>query len=126
MKKFVAVCLLAVFAAGCVSMPVNMGMPANQVEGKDFTVLGEGEGSSLGVMLFNFIPINQNQRFQKAYDEAVASKGGDRLINPVVEERWFWAYLFNGYIFKVKGTVVKDIKSGQAAVGKEGASLVSQ
>ena len=126
MKKLVVVCLLALFAAGCASVPVNMGLPPNQVEGRDYTVLGEGEGSSLGVMLFNIIPINQNQRFQKAYDEAVASKGGDRLINPVVEEQWFWAYLFNGYIFKVKGTVVKDIKIGQAAAGKEGAGLASQ
>jgi hypothetical protein len=111
MKKTVAALLVvSALLAGCVSMPVNMGAPSNQLEGKEYTVVGEGEGSSVGIMLFNIIPINQNDRFQKAYDEAVQSKGGDRLINPVIEERWFWAYLLNGYIFKVKGTVVKDVK----------------
>lgn len=111
MKRSIAALLfVSAFLAGCVSLPVNMGTPPNQSEGKDYTVVGEGEGSSVGIMLFNFIPINQNDRFQKAYDEAVQSKGGDRLINPVIEERWFWAYLLNGYIFKVKGTVVKNVK----------------
>ena len=111
MKIFFAALLVAsTLLAGCASMPVNLGAPPNQLEGKEYTVVGEGEGSSVGIMLFNCIPINQNDRFQKAYDEAVQSKGGDRLINPVIEERWFWAYLLNGYIFKVKGTVVKDVK----------------
>ncbi|QEM69232.1 hypothetical protein FO488_14405 [Geobacter sp. FeAm09] len=115
MKRIIASLLLtSALLAGCVSVPVNMGAPPNQLEGKDYTVVGEGEGSSVGIMLFNFIPINQNDRFQKAYDEAVQSKGGDRLINPVIEERWFWAYLLNGYIFKVKGTVVKNVKPAAA------------
>ena len=109
MKRLIAVSLAVVMLAGCVSMPVNLSTPANLQEGRDYTVLGEGEGSSVGIMLLNIIPINQNQRFQNAYDEAVKSKGGDRLINPTIEEQWFWAYLLNGYIFKVKGTVVKDI-----------------
>lgn len=115
MKRFAAASLAALLLGGCVSMPVNIGAPQNLVEGKDYTVLGEGEGSSVGIMLFNIIPINQNQRFQNAYDEAVQSKGGDRLINPVIEERWFWGYLLNGYIFKVKGTVVKDIRKAEVS-----------
>ncbi len=110
MKRLCAVALVGLMLAGCVSMPLNMNTPPNQQEGKDYTVLGEGEGSSVGIMLFQFIPINQNQRFEKAYEEAVKSKGGDRLLNPTIEEQWFWAWVLNGYIFKVKGTVVKNIK----------------
>ena len=115
MKRLVAACLAGVLCGGCVSMPVNLSQPPNLLEGRDYTVLGEGEGSAVGIMLFNLIPINQNQRFQNAYDEAVRSKGGDRLLNPTIEERWFWAYLLNGYIFKVKGTVVKDIRKPEGA-----------
>ncbi len=120
MKKITMMLLagLILVSAGCVSVPVNFATKANQIEGTDYTVLGPGEGSSVGIMLFNFIPINQNDRFQKAYDEAVASKGGDRLINPVIEEQWFWAYLLNGYIFKVKGTVVKDIKKSDISFSR--------
>lgn len=110
MKRLIAMLVAGFMLGGCVSMPLNLSTPPNLQEGRDYTVVGEGEGSSVGIMLFNLIPINQNQRFQKAYDEAVASKGGDRLINPTIEEQWFWAYLLNGYIFKVKGTVVKDIR----------------
>lgn len=118
MKRLIAAGLAGLLLAGCVSMPVNLSTPPNLQEGKDYTVLGEGEGSSVGIMLFNLIPINQNQRFQKAYDEAVQSKGGDRLINPTIEEQWFWAYLLNGYIFKVKGTVVKDVQKPGVSVVK--------
>lgn len=113
MKHLLFASLVVLALAGCVSMPVNMGSPPNLQEGKDYTVLGEGEGSSVGIMLFNVIPINQNDRFQKAYEEAVKSKGGDRLMNPTIEERWFWAWVLNGYIFKVKGTVVKDMKQAE-------------
>ena len=108
MKK-IMVALVVLALAGCSSMPVRFPTPPNQLEGKDYKVLGESEGSSVGIMLFNIIPINQNDRFQKAYDEAVQKLGGDRLLNPQIEERWYWAYLFNGYIFKVKGVVVKDL-----------------
>jgi hypothetical protein len=107
MKRTIIVFFLSVLISGCVSMPVSLGTPPNQVEGKDYQILGEGEGSSVGIMLFNFIPINQNERFQRAYEEAILSKGGDGLLNPVIKERWFWAWILNGYIFEVKGTVIK-------------------
>ena len=73
-----------------------------------YEILGEGSGSSTGVMLFQFIPIRQNQRFERAYNEAINSLGGDKLLNPVISERWFWAYVLNGYITTVTGTVVKE------------------
>lgn len=108
MKK--AVLLLSlVLIAGCAGDPLKFSTPLNKIEGKDYVVLGYGEGTSTGIMLFNIIPINQNQRFQNAYDEAVASKGGTRLIDPIIEERWFWGYVLNGYKTKVSGTVVKDM-----------------
>jgi hypothetical protein len=72
-----------------------------------YEVLGEGEGSSTGIMLFQFIPIGQNDRFERAYYYAVESKGGDALMNVVVTEDWFWAWLLNGYKTTVRGTVIK-------------------
>lgn len=87
--------------------------PPNKIEGKDYQVLGQGTGKATGIMLFQFIPINQNERFRTAYDRAVASKGGTRLLDPKIEESWFWAYLLNGYVTTVSGTVVKDITTGK-------------
>jgi hypothetical protein len=103
LKGGVIVSLLAALLVGCAGVPVEM----TSVKGSDYEVLGEGEGSATGIMLFNFIPIGQNQRFQKAYNAAVASKGGDYLLNPEISERWFWAYILNGYTTTVRGTVVK-------------------
>lgn len=72
--------------------------------------LGVGEGSSTGIMLFQFIPINQNDRFVDAYRQALAQSGGTRLVDVTITERWFWAWVLNGYIFHVKGTGVAEKK----------------
>ncbi len=71
--------------------------------------LGPTEGSSTGIMLFGFIPILQNTRFEDAYEEAVqkAQKvGGTRLTDVTISEEWFWALVLQGYVFNVRGTAV--------------------
>ena len=77
------------------------------IDSGQYEILGEASASAAGIMLFNVIPIRQNTRFQRAYDAAVRSKGGDFLIDVEVSERWFWAWILNGYITTVKGTAVK-------------------
>ncbi|HUL00844.1 MAG TPA: hypothetical protein VLX29_08320 [Nitrospirota bacterium] len=103
MKKFVFAILLISLLISCTSVPVKI----PTVMDKQYAVLGEGEGSAVGIMLFNCIPIGQNQRLDRAYKDAIYSKNGDALINPVISERWFWAYVLNGYVTTVKGTVIK-------------------
>lgn len=106
MKKFILMAMVGVLMTGCVSDPLKF----PKCDMTNAKVLGESEGTAVGIMLFNIIPINQNSRFNNAYDEAITKLGGTCLTDPVIEERWYWAYLFNGYIFKVKGTVVKENK----------------
>jgi hypothetical protein len=106
MRKILLLMLVSILVTGCAGVPVQMSSPAP--DPSQYQVLGEGEGRAVGIMLFNFIPIGQNDRFQRAYDCAVASKGGDKLLDPVISERWFWAYILNGYKTTVKGTVVKE------------------
>jgi len=112
MKKYslILLALVFIFTFGCASAPLRIPTPDASVSNQSYQVLGEGEGSSTGIMLFQFIPIGQNDRFEVAYERAVKSKGGDRLINPVITENWFWAWILNGYTTTVKGTVVKDVK----------------
>ena len=103
MKKMVL--LILVFAiSACTSTPLLI---PTAPPGPDEEVLGHATGNSTGIMLFNFIPIKQNDRFQAAYNEALRSKGATRLVNPSISERWFWAYILNGYSFTVSGTAVK-------------------
>jgi hypothetical protein len=103
MRNLLLLIIIGVLLTGCVSDPL-----AFRKCDPSATVIGPSEGSSVGIMLFQLIPINQNGRFNNAYEEAVTKVGGTCIIDPVVEEQWFWAYLLNGYIFKVKGTVVKE------------------
>lgn len=110
MRASILVLLVVLFSFGCSSAPLRISTLQDMTLNKDYQILGEGEGEATGIMLFNLIPIGQNERFERAYDQAVKSKGGDRLINPVITEKWFWAYILNGYSTKVTGTVVKDIK----------------
>lgn len=105
MKRMILLLIVGGMLAGCVSDPLSF-----RKCDPNATVIGPSEGSSVGIMLFQLIPINQNSRFNSAYAEAVAKVGGTCIIDPVVEEQWFWAYVLNGYIFKVKGTVVKENK----------------
>jgi hypothetical protein len=95
--------LLGMLAAGCVSQPLKI----PTVTKRDYDVLGEGKGSATGLMLFDVIPIGQNQRFVKAYDAAIKSKDGDALIDPVITESWFWGYILDGYSTHITGTVIK-------------------
>ena len=74
--------MLCILAAGCSSLPLKI----PNVAKSNYEVLGAGEGHATGIMLFGFIPIGQNQRFVRAYEAAVKSKGGDALLEPVVEE----------------------------------------
>ncbi len=97
--------LLMLVLAACTSTQVRF--PSAAV-GPNEKALGHTEGSSVGIMLFQFIPINQNTRFENAYAEAVQSAGGNRLTDIVISEQWFWAWVLNGYIFKVEGTAVAN------------------
>ena len=95
--------LLPLLWTGCASQPLRI----PTVTKTPYDTLGEGKGSATGLMLFNIIPIGQNERFVNAYQAAVKSKGGDALLDPVVKENWFWGYILNGYTTEITGTVIK-------------------
>ena len=110
MQKIILGIVIGCFVFGCASNPLKISSLQNRAADKDYQVLGAGEGGAVGFMLFGFIPIGQNGRFESAYEEAVKSKGGNRLMDPVIEEKWFWTPIGDGFVTKISGTVIKDIK----------------
>jgi hypothetical protein len=110
MRKAILMILMGCFIFGCASNPLQISTLPNKAPDKDYQVLGPGKGGAVGILLFGFIPIGQNTRFKRAYEEAVKSKGGNRLIDPVITENWFWGVILNGFITKISGTAVKDMK----------------
>ena len=106
MKIFVKLCIVIfiVSSVACNSAPVKIDTgPLLDNE----QTLGNTFGQGTGVLLFGFIPIGQNDRFEKAYSLAVSNvPGATRLTNLSIEEKWFWGYVLTGYKFRVKGTAV--------------------
>lgn len=97
--------LLLLTTVACQS--TNLRFPSAPI-GPNEKSLGPTEATSTGIMLFGFIPINQNKRFENAMQEAAAKAGGTRLTDVTISERWFWAVVLDGFIFKVQGTAVAN------------------
>ncbi len=95
--------VLCLSMVACQSAPLHF--PADPI-GPTEKALGKTEATSVGIMLFGFVPINQNTRFENAMREAAAKAGGSRVTDVTISERWFWAAVLNGFIFKVEGTAV--------------------
>lgn len=95
--------LLLLTTVACQS--TNLRFPSAPI-GPNEKSLGPSEATSTGIMLFGFIPINQNKRFENAMAEAAQKAGGTRLTDVTISERWFWAVVLDGFIFKVQGTAV--------------------
>ena len=95
--------LLLLTVTACNSVPLSI--PTGPI-GPNEKKMGVGEGTARGLMIMGFIPVNQNERFVEAYQNALAQSGGSRLTDITVSESWFWAWVLNGYTFKVQGTGV--------------------
>lgn len=96
--------IMLLFVVGCTSTPAQI---QTAPIGPNEKVLGHASGSGGGVLVFWFIPINQNGRFEEAYKEALqVHPGTTRLVDPTITEQWFWALLFGGFLTEVSGTAV--------------------
>jgi hypothetical protein len=80
---------------------------------KHFEKLGQASGSACGSMLLfaapvAFIPLDLNDRVQRAYDNAVGSvPGATGLIDATMQEDWFWWGLGTNRCVTVKGEAIK-------------------
>ena len=57
-------------------------------------------------MLLGFIPINENDKIERATTKIVSDAQGDVITDVTVRERCFWAYVLNGYKIDVEGMVL--------------------
>ncbi|ORC58121.1 hypothetical protein BZK31_16545 [Pseudomonas floridensis] len=103
LSKVVVSAVCGLVLAGC----TGTAMKTQQYDSNQYTVVGHSEASATGLMLFGLIPIRQNDRFVRAQNAAIQAKGGDALINTQVQEKWFWAWVLNGYTTTISGDVIK-------------------
>jgi hypothetical protein len=98
-------CLVVVLLSGCVGHYYQM--PTPPVDLNKYEVVAEGEETATGIMLFQLIPIQQNSKIARATQALMEAYGGDAVTNVQVRERWFWAWVLNGYKTDVRATVLR-------------------
>jgi len=72
-----------------------------------YSEIGTATETATGISLFGVIPIQLNNKVERAMNAAIASKGGDAMTDVQIRERWYWAYVLNLYKVDVTGTVLK-------------------
>ena len=97
--------VLFVSTVACHSSQVRI--PGDPV-GSNERSTGVADGHSAGFMLLGVIPINQNDRFQRAYTSALQRSGSARITDIAISERWFWTPVGNGFVFHVQGIGVAN------------------
>jgi hypothetical protein len=104
LKKILASVLLLTLSA-CSGQYYKLKQP--EFNKSQYQDLGVASQTTTGIHLFGFIPIQLNDKLERAMNSAISSKGGDSMTNVEVRERWYWAYVLNIYKMDVTGTVLK-------------------
>jgi len=63
----------------------------------------EATGSACGVLLFNLIPIQFNDRTERAYQQALQRADAEGLLDTTVTDRWYFIYVGGLYCTDVHG-----------------------
>lgn len=100
---------LVMLMAACSSGNVMITKPPVE----NYQRLGKTEGNACGTMGFistayNFIPILLNDRFERAYADALEKKpGATALVDVTLEEVWFWWVIGTTRCVTVAGEAIK-------------------
>lgn len=97
-----AVCLFSL--SGCTGTPVQLGsrLEGPAPEGTQREVVS----SACGFQLLWFIPIQINNRLQRAYEAIQNQAGSDFIANVEVQERWVYGFVGTGYCTDLKAKVI--------------------
>ena len=104
-RRRVVVLLCLIATASCTGPTYKMA--SVDVERGRYDVVGTGEMDVTGLQLFGVIPIQNNNKIERAVQRILDDHSGDELIDISITESWFWAYILNGYKVHLTGTVLK-------------------
>lgn len=88
--------------SGCVGNPITF--PDVGGEKIDSTRGRPIRASACGFQLLLFIPININERAERAYEGLRERAGQDVIADVQVQERWFYAFVGTGYCTVLQAT----------------------
>jgi hypothetical protein len=93
---FASGCLLL---AGCAGRPINLGETNQQVDlaKVDFTKGRDLSASATGFQLLLLIPININDRHERAFQQLRGQAGNDYITDIKIQESWAWGLVGTAY-----------------------------
>ena len=104
MKELFIVFALFFLSCSCASLPQQL---SSSIPPEEYDELGQGTCKACSFLLLGVIPIAWETRLTRAYECSLRNWGGDGLIDPTIEEFWYFALLGNVCCTKVSGTVIK-------------------
>ena len=103
MKNLFSSLIIFLLITGCTSLSQRL---STHPLPEKYEELGNGECKACSFILFGFIPIMHSSMPQRAYTCAVEGIGGDDLINPTIQESWYWTPVGNLRCTKISGLVI--------------------
>lgn len=113
-KKFISLAILAssIIIGGCAGRPIHLGnmqygnsdqeIKINKV---DFSKSREISAEAGGFQLLLFIPININDRHERAYQMLRAQAGSDFLTDIKIKESWTYALVGTVYTTRMEAKI---------------------
>ncbi len=110
-SKFAASSILAamiiIFAAGCTHTPGGVAASNVPINGRTYIDLGKTKACDSSISLLGILPITGSNSTADAIEEAIASRGGDAMVNLTVECYSQWWILFTRHTTRVVGNVIQ-------------------
>jgi hypothetical protein len=102
--KMTLVSVVAVVVGmGCSSQAVRIGARPPD----PYQTLGLRSGSACGLLLVDAIPIGVNDRVARAYADALRDGQGTALLDPTIQNTWYWTPVGNLLCVDIRGDAVR-------------------
>lgn len=104
--KIFTVCMALVFVIGCAGTPIRFGGndPNFDRTNVDYSKGREITASASGFQLLTVIPININDRHDRAYQQLRGMAGRDYITDIKIEESWTYAFIGTVFTTTIKAT----------------------
>jgi hypothetical protein len=105
LRKLAAVLLASAILSGCAGVPTTVGSKVNA--SLPTGTAREISGTACGFQLLLFIPININDRLQKANAQLTAEAAGDFITDVQIQESWSYGFVGTSYCTTLKAQAIK-------------------
>ena len=102
--NYMTITAVAVLMTACAGTPVSLGTRGEMPNGAERTVTAR----ACGFQLFIFIPININDRMERANKELERQAAGDYITDVKVRESWSYAFVGTSYCTSLQAKAIQS------------------